>query len=586
MRVTGEVGDRLGPKLARLFSQTYIATRRQLLPTEVRARQHATQNVIDDAGREVAEHYRPIVQLLLDVAGDSMRPEVRTFLEEAMSGEHQLKAIGGLLMGPATSALSIIISNELAPAVYKVVGANPSLDLDPQTAATAAAQRIIPYADGAGAAHDQGYGVGEFQTLYNMALGYPAIADALEMLRRGAIDSGEFTTLLERNAVPDNLIGAWRTLENVLLSPADAALAQLRGNLTPGQAAAVSRAWGISQADHDILVANTGEPPGAEQLAEALRRGFIDQATFTKGILESRIRDEWVPTMLKLRYTPMSVADAVNAVVQNYLTAQDAASIAEQNGLEPGQVDILLESAGEPLSRTELETLYNRGIVTRDTVIQGLRESRLKNKYNDYALDLHVRLLEPRELSSAVESGAVTQAEAVKRALEYGFSEADAKILVTGGVNNKLKTYRERVVSSAEGLYESNAISAEQFLAVCKSMGFEDNEAQFILKAAEYRRQEKTLTQVISAIRSKYIGHHINGSRASALLDAAGVPAAQRDTLLEQWSIELAANVHLLTPAQIVKAHKLQLIGDQDALNRLVAQGYSDGDAALLIEGA
>lgn len=586
MRVTGEFGDKLGPKLSRLISQTIIATKRGLLPTEVRARAKASQQVIDDAGREVAEHYRPIVQLLLDVAGDELNPVVRQFLEDAMSGEHQLKAIGGLLMGPATSALSIIISNELAPAVYKVVGANPSLDLDPQVAATAAAQRIIPYADGAGAAHDQGYGIGEFQTLYGLALNYPAITDALDMLRRGIIDGGEFNTLLQRNAVPDNLIGAWRELESVLLSPSDAALAQLRGNLTPEQAAGISAKWGVSAEDHNILVANTGEPPGPEQLAEALRRGFIDQATYTKGILESRVRDEWVSTLLKLRYTPMSVADAVNATVQNYLTPAQAAKVADENGLEPGQVEILLESAGEPLSRTELETLYNRGLVTADTVIQGLRESRLKNKYNDLALELHTRLLEPRELSSSVESGAITQAEAVKRALEYGFSEADARILVTGGVNNKLRTYRERVVSAAEGMYEGNAISAADFLTVCRNMGFEDNEAQFILKAAEYRRQEKRLTQVLSAIRSKYVAHHVTGSQASALLDAAGVPAAQRDALLEQWTIERAANVHLLTPAQIVKAHKLQLISDQDALDRLVAQGYSDGDAALLIEGA
>jgi hypothetical protein len=586
MRVTGDFGDRLGPKLSRLISQTIIATKRGLLPTEHKLRTAATQEIIDTAGREVAEHYRPLVQLLLDADDGSMNPAVRSFLEDAMSGEHQLKAIGGLLMGPATSSLSLVLSNYLAPAVYKLVGADPALDLDPQVAATAAAQRIIPYADGAGAAHDQGYGAGEFQTLYGLALAYPGIPDALDMLRRGIIDANSFTTILERNAVPDNLMQAWRDLRNILLSPSDAALAQLRGNLTREQASAISRAWGVSQADHDILVANTGEPPGPEQLAEALRRGFIDEATFTKGILESRVRDEWIPTMLKLRFTPMSVADAVNAVVQDYLTEAQASAIAEQNGLEPGQVDILLKSAGEPLSRTELETLYNRGIVTEDQVVQGLRESRLKNKYNDYAFDLHVRLLEPRELSSSVESGAITQAEAVKRAMEYGFSAEDARILVNGGVNRKLKTYRERVVSSAEGMYEINAITSAQFLDVAKSMGFDDTEAQFILKSAELRRQEKTLTQVTSAIRAKYVAHHIDGSQASALLDAAGIPAAQRDFLLNQWTIERAANVKVLTPTQIVKAHKLALISDQDALDRLVAQGYTDGDAALLIEGA
>jgi hypothetical protein len=170
--------------------------------------------------------------------------------------------------------------------------------------------------------------------------------------------------------------------------------------------------------------------------------------------------------------------------------------------------------------------------------------------------------------------------------MEYGFSEQDATILVKEGVNNKLRTYRERVVSAAEGLYEQNAITQTDFVDIAKSMGFDDSESGFILASAEYRRQEKAMTQVLSAIRSKYVGHHINESQASGYLDAAGIPAAQRDHLLSVWHIEAVANVRTLTPAQIVKAHKLQLISDQDALDRLLAEGYSRTDAALLIEGA
>lgn len=70
------------------------------------------------------------------------------------------------------------------------------------------------------------------------------------------------------------------------------------------------------------------------------------------------------------------------------------------------------------------------------------------------------------------------------------------------------------------------------------------------------------------------------------MLDTAGVQANQRDYLLAYWDIELAANVKLLTEAQIVKAVKLKLISFADGSDRLLALGYEPEDAALLLAGA
>jgi hypothetical protein len=75
-------------------------------------------------------------------------------------------------------------------------------------------------------------------------------------------------------------------------------------------------------------------------------------------------------------------------------------------------------------------------------------------------------------------------------------------------------------------------------------------------------------------------------SDASGYLDRIGIPSQQRDYLLDLWDIESAGNVRLLTPAQIVKAYSTTLITADDALARLQQQGYSEGDATLLLEGA
>src|SRR5260221_476890 len=101
MRDFSTLGDKLGPKLAKLVSETIVTTKRALGPQEHRIGVKATQDVIDQAGREVAEHYRPLVRKILDADDGTMDTDVRSFLENAISGEHQLKAIGGQVAGSA-----------------------------------------------------------------------------------------------------------------------------------------------------------------------------------------------------------------------------------------------------------------------------------------------------------------------------------------------------------------------------------------------------------------------------------------------------------------------------------------------------
>src|SRR5258707_13047225 len=99
MRDFSTLGDKLGPKIAQLVSQSVVATRRALGPHEVRVRRQATQDVIDQAGREVTEHYRPLIRKILDADHGQIKENVRPFLEDAINGEPELTAIGGLPHG-------------------------------------------------------------------------------------------------------------------------------------------------------------------------------------------------------------------------------------------------------------------------------------------------------------------------------------------------------------------------------------------------------------------------------------------------------------------------------------------------------
>jgi len=543
-------------------------------------------SISDEISDEVDITLGPLLRKLHEATPEDhpAYPAVK-FMHEATG---QLKAIAGtgLQMTGLLGAFSSVVNNELADVVYNIIRANPAQLPDSSTIAQAYATQLVQRNEALADIGAQGIQYGWGDRMLELSYTVPALGEVLELLRRGLIIKEDAEQYLWRNGIRQDDAARLVSLASLPISVADAALAVLRGNMTQAAGEKVAAENGIDAAGFAILIGNTGEPPGLQELLEGFRRGFIDQATLERGIRESRYRNEWIPLLEKLRYSPMSVSDAARATVQNQMDIAAARSIADQNGLEPGHFDILVNTEGNPLSRTEMADLYNRGLATEAQFKQAIRESRYKNKYVDLAFNL-TQVIPPVEtVTRALRYGSITHDQAARIVSMHGYSAQDTAVIIAAGSGERTQVFKDRMITATAALYEQGIISQSDLTHAVTSLGFTGDEATFIIKSADFHREARMTGAVVSVIRSKYVGRHIYKNTASGLLDQAGIPAEQRDALLKEWDIERTAAVRLLTPAQIVKGVKLELITPDDALARLTEQGYSETDAELLLAGA
>lgn len=428
----------------------------------------------------------------------------------------------------------------------------------------------------------------------------PGDVQVLELLRRGKVSQSRAVEMLRFGRLRDEFIPDLLGLKYEPLPAADAVDAWLRGHVTQAEATKLAERAGLDPADVPIAFANAGNPLGLVQLLEALRRGFIGEAEFIHGFRQSRYRDEWAPTALKLSFAPMSTADAIEASVQGWLTKDQARRIAHLNGLEPQDFDPLWQTAGMPLSRTEAEQLYNRGQIGLATVKQALRESRLKDKYINDAVQLHVRFPEPREVVTALTDGVVTREVATDMLADQGFDKATVAMLIATGEVKSTGPHRQLMTGEISKLYADRIISEGTAADMLKQLHYTPESVHLILRLAIYERQRKILDSGIAAVRSHYLAHRIDAAAAAGDLHAMGLPPSTSDLYLKVWRLDRLAHPRQLSEAQIVKANKLQLFvtdphltaeerarGNHDAaMGRLVALGYDRTDAGLLLAGA
>lgn len=469
------------------------------------------------------------------------------------------------------------------PLNHLVAQAVQSDIFDPQTAAHMASQGIMPIADATSEAAGGNMDAHHFNMLVDAQGSRPTFDVAAEMLRRGAIQQQDFATALARNDIPSYWWDAYQQLTRILLSPADLALAQLRGEMQPSDAVAYAGTLGLLETDFQVLVNNTGEPPGTEMMMEALRRQFIDQDTFTRAILQSRVRDEWIPTLLQLQYTPMGTADAVRAVVENYITSDEGAVIAAQNGLEPQHWPILVESWGRPLAHDQMMQLYYRGQASLDDVQQAFRESDLKDKYIDMAVALGRRLVPERMVVQMLQHAVINSDTAFIMLHEQGYSDDDVASLINLGMAEHTTTHKALTKADIVALYEDALMPRKDAVDRLTALGYSDTDANDELDLADFKAKAASLRTLKAGVEAALKAHHLTSDEAIIDLTNAGLDHTQASQLVDQWVEQRGTATKSLTEAQIIRIVEAQLITWSDASTRLQSLGLSQQDAALLL---
>ncbi len=504
-----QLGDKLGPRLAQLWLDTTIGARRALAPHEAQVRQAATQAIIDRAGLEVGGLWRPFIDAVKAEAGEGMHPIAADHLDRIASGRHQWEAIAGHMQMASVGAIGSALSNIMFPVTGLINLHDRNLPVDAQTGAQAVAAGLAPYSLGDENAGVWGYRPEAFRYMWELSQTIPPADTLYELVNRGLMSEHEAERWLQRGAIPKELHRQIMQLRKQELSPADAALGLLRGNLTRGTALEIARKAGYDADQLDIIVSNTGEPLGLMQLLEAYRRGIIDKSRLERGIRQSRVRDEWIPVAEQLRYEPMSTADAADAALRGHLDPDQAKRIAELNGLRPGDWDAYFANQGNPPAPEQLLELWRRGKIDTALLRKGIRQGRTRDEWIPQVEQLAYARMTTADAVDAALRGHMAWDTAHNVAHENGLVEGDFQYL-RGNAGNPLS------LGDLTEAFRRGIIDHERFITGFRESRYRDEWAQ---TALDLRYSPMSTADAIDA----YVQGHLTREQAEKIADLNGL---------------------------------------------------------------
>lgn len=582
MAAQGQLGSKLGPRIAHLVSQAVIAAHAQGTGHRVETAHTAARHILKGLAAEAGPSRNPLLEKL--ATNPNTPPDYAEMLGHWTGTPDWQVVVSSIsaVIG-ALGAAAKVGQNELQPTVDDLMSHAPNQRFDVGTSARLMQMGIMPASDARAEGAAQGFDSWRVDAIAESILTAPGLAQILELLNRGEISTGDAEQMLERLLVKPEYRSRLLSLRENLLPPALLADAVLRGWLTQEEGAAEAGRQGISAARFQTMVDDTGEPPGLMQLLEAYRRGFIDKARLVHGIRESRVRDEWADVVEKLRYQPPSAAEAIEGAVKGHLSESAARSKAEIAGLDPAEFDWRLATTGNPPGAQEMLSLLNRGEASEAEVIAALKQGHLADRFIPEVLKLRRKLIPESVLMLAQQSGTLEHDAVIAALLDLGYTAADAATLAATGSRAKISADWSLGKQITVDQYQLGYISAQDATSYLLTVGYDESEAASILKVADLARALAAQTSAVTKVKGLYISHEIDAAAAQAALTALHVPAEQTATIMTEWGLERDANARHLTPAEIATAVYYQVLTQEQGQAALEHLGYSAEDAWVLI---
>lgn len=576
-------GGRIGARIAHLVAQAVVHTRRELASTQ----SSIAQEVFTTATNHVSDEVRAAMgHVFQRIASDPQTPaDLQPLFHHLANTRGQAFGwIGGAATGAAmSSGLGDLLTNSLAPVISTLIAENPNAYLSPEQSAAIASRGISAGWDNEHEAARRGVSADRFRLLQRLSQRDLSEQPVIEMFNRGVLSADEAVAELVKGGMAHESARKLLTVAKVPLSPQEAAQGWARNLVTDDFVHLVSRSAGLTNEDGDVLMGLAGEPPPTEALIEAWRRGIITEADFDRGIVQGPIRNEWIPTIKALFEAVLTPQDAASAVTQGHLTYEQALAKARLSGVTEEDFRVIIDNSGLPPGIQFAIDAMNRGIVTREQFTAMFLESRIKNKYIDLMLAMSQQLIPAETVRVAYRLGAYPKEKALQTLGAHGYSVPDAEALLALEDIRAREGTKELTRSQILSLFGDDIITEDEASSMLADMGFDDIEVQWMVALEEGNKVRRFVNSLVTKVRNAYVQGTMDDDEAVHTLTQAGIGPTQRDNLLALWDLERQSLTAQLTPAQIVSAVKKGLIDRAEGKDRLVARGYTEQDAEILI---
>jgi len=391
--------------------------------------------------------------------------------------------------------------------------------------------------------------------------------------------------------------GAYNINPNRLPDPTDAITLRHRGLIKKDDFTDIMRKNGFSEEQANRLWQASYNLLSAELVTTLFRRGFIKEDTYYAymarlGWSKKRAQEFELAT----RFYP-TASDIIRFAVREVYTPE----VRKKYGLDEDMPPIFIKEAAKigldeeqarnywaakwvlPSVEMGFEMLH-RGVIGEDDLMVLLRVHDIMPYWRDKLKAISYRPYTRVDVRRMYQFG-VLDREDVKRAyLDIGYDEEKAERMTEFTIAWAEPEHRRLSRTMIEKAYIAGEISREMALELLKRLGYDEPNAELILRLKELSEEEEELEDKIDTIVANFKSGTITQEEAIERLDALNLKASYRDKIVAKSLRAKEKAQRLPSKADLEAWYKLGLINAQLFTEYMEKLGYLGRDIELYLK--
>jgi len=233
--------------------------------------------------------------------------------------------------------------------------------------------------------------------------------------------------------------------------------------------------------------------------------------------------------------------------------------------------------------------MLHRGIIDEEDLMTLMRTQDIMPYWRDKLMKISYRPLTRVDVRRMHKLGVLDE-EGVKRAyMDLGYDEEKAELMTEFTIKynedspEQEKTEEDKRREELRGLtrsviisrYKKGSIDQETARSYLRDIGLSDEVIDFYIAQADYELEEEKEEAYITQYRKMFVNGIIDYNLCSDLLDDLGIPAKQKEYLLNLWELERIGKPSLPSKSELIRWVKKKLITLDKFKNLMSNLGYS-----------
>jgi len=349
----------------------------------------------------------------------------------------------------------------------------------------------------------------------------------------------------------------------------------------------------------------------AEELLVAKWRGLIKEEEYYKGMEALGFDKEKADLFEKVRYYYPSATDLIRFGVRDVFREDTVKKYGYDEDF-PEDIKPWLQKAGMPEevmklywrahwelpSPTQVYEMFLRlnpdvlkvigdkyvdmGLKPEDimTDIETVREYLRVADYPKYWRDRLLALAYPPitrvDLRRIYAMGLITDEELIARLQELGYTKKDAELLAIFFKRYKNEYGYDLTRTQILDAFEMKLITEEEAKKLLQEIGYDEDEADFIIELEKSKQEQKLLDEQIYVLRRLYVRGEITLDELCKELEELDIPQAKIEYELERAEREKKSATKLPTKTDLIKWFKAGIITESEFRDLMKKLGYSE----------